>query len=470
MLQRLRESLALILITLLPLHALLITAGTKMLLGAGHAPMPMLAIWKEGLLALILFVVIIELLIRVMNGKLKIENRKFDLIDWLIGALLCLSFIVSILNSQFSILNFLLGFKYDFVPLVAFMILRRAQWSDWFRLSMILVITAVGAILALYGIITFFLPDRFFAFLGYSDLHSLYVPGGPLAAFQHIGSSSLRRIQSTMSGPNQFGIWLLIPWSAVVVSLIRKKVNWFIGLLEMGVIGVAIMITFSRSAWIGAAVIACIAAWPLVRRKISPAVLTWSGAVAVCVVAWIVLASPTLLIRIGSSRDHYLRPMAAIHSIITHPFGLGLGSAGPASNRISDACVYLDAGADATWAKDRQDLCVFVDNKQVQPIGRDCTCPFLPENWYLQVGVELGVVGLFLFLMLISLILIRLRITNFGLRNNVDSAIRNPQSAIFLLFLGISIAALFLHAWEDAAVAYTAWTMIAVALSGVRSP
>jgi hypothetical protein len=33
--------------------------------------------------------------------------------------------------------------------------------------------------------------------------------------------------------------------------------------------------------------------------------------------------------------------------------------------------------------------------------------------------------------------------------------------------LGISIAALFLHAWEDAGVAYTGWIVVAVALSQV---
>jgi uncharacterized protein (DUF983 family) len=33
-----------------------------------------------------------------------------------------------------------------------------------------------------------------------------------------------------------------------------------------------------------------------------------------------------------------------------------------------------------------------------------------------------------------------------------------------LVFLGIGIASLFLHAWEDAAVAYTLWMLIGVAI------
>jgi hypothetical protein len=37
-----------------------------------------------------------------------------------------------------------------------------------------------------------------------------------------------------------------------------------------------------------------------------------------------------------------------------------------------------------------------------------------------------------------------------------------------LAFLGISIAAIFLHAWEDSAVAWTVWLLVAVALSVVH--
>jgi hypothetical protein len=36
--------------------------------------------------------------------------------------------------------------------------------------------------------------------------------------------------------------------------------------------------------------------------------------------------------------------------------------------------------------------------------------------------------------------------------------------SLFLAFLGISIAGLFLHSWEDAAIAYALWLLIAAAL------
>ena len=61
-----------------------------------------------------------------------------------------------------------------------------------------------------------------------------------------------------------------------------------------------------------------------------------------------------------------------------------------------------------------------------------------------EMGVEMGVLGLALFAMLVIVILRRLGKSPF----------------VFLVFLGISIAALFLHAWEDSAVAYTVWVLL----------
>jgi len=131
MLQRIREGLTLILIVVLPFHAFLVTVGTKMIAGPGHSPLPMLALWKEALLGLILIIAIAE-----WARKLRIENGelRMDRIDLCIGVLLFWSLIQAfILNSPFSILHYAFGFKYDFLPLVAFLILRRVPWSDQFR-------------------------------------------------------------------------------------------------------------------------------------------------------------------------------------------------------------------------------------------------------------------------------------------------------------------------------------------------
>ncbi|GEM_PF-401641 len=513
MLQKIREHLALALLTLLPLHALFVTVGTKWIAGPGHAPLTMPALWKEGLLAVILLIACAEI-----TSNLKTQNLKLDIPDLLILSLLAIALLQHfLLPTPYNLqpTTFAHGFRYDFVPLLSFLILRRVPWSDRFKSILPIALLCIGALVAAYGIISFFLPATFFTWLGYSDLHSLYVPDAPLAAFQQIGSSGLRRIQSTMSGPNQLGLWLLIPLSMLLPRIVchavtggdprttggakalpdnsklsndaiegcsvmvhphestyggglvrgdffiasffcmadkRKKASIVItGILAL-LLTTAQLLTFSRAAWIGACVIILITLIRIVPRGMHAKIFMPLSLLVVAGAVLLTLLAPSVVLRLASSRDHLIRPMEAIRTMIAHPLGLGLGTAGPASNRTSDACVFLEAGSDPSWAHDRPDLCVFVENIQVQPLDRTCQCPFLPENWYLQIGVELGVLGFLLYLLLTLRVLVSLRRQT----NNNYSA--------YLSFLSLSIAALFLHAWEDAATAWTIGILLACTL------
>ncbi len=488
-LQRVREGLSLILLALLPFHALFVTVITKIITGPGHAPLPQLAVWKEGVLGLILLIGLVEV---------KKNFKRFDRLDVLIILLIILSVAVTAMTHGDWKL-YLFGFKYDFIPLIAFLILRRVEWSQWFWDQVMKVLLVVGCIVALYGLATFVLPMSWFMALGYSDLHSLYVPGGPLAAFQQIGESGIRRIQGPMSGPNQLGVWLLIPLGIALSSFMKGdnrqspmkgfngqiqgnndhyslftgdwKFHWRLAISAL--LLVAIIFTFSRSAWIAAAVMIALTLWNLLPRRYFVA-LASGGIVLVVIGAFLF---PSVFFRITSSRGHIEKPLAAIQTMIAHPLGLGLGTAGPASNRVSDTCVMLEEGSDPSWAQERPDLCVFVGASQVQPMDRDCQCPRLTENWYLQMGVEMGWVGMVMYVVLVVMVLMRLQETrNKKQETNKleDTNTKNLEvrycnlNIVCLLslvswnyFFGISIAALFLHAWEDSATAYTAWILIA---------
>jgi hypothetical protein len=463
----LREYLSLILIALLPFHAFLVTVVTKVIAGPDHAPLGVLAFWKELLLLIILVIAFIELIqqkLKVESGKWKVMRFHWDWIDLCIAGLIFLAVIVSTLNFPLSTFHLLLGFKYDFLPLVAFLLVRRVPWSELFIQRVFKVVIVSAVIIVLYGLLSLILPASFFRALGYSDLHSLYVPGGPLAPFQQIGGGMIRRMQSVMSGPNQLGIWLLIPLSilaAQAVSGKRLAISSFNKLaahrspLIAVLVLVGILFTFSRAAWISAAVILLIAAWMKVPKDFRVSFFLSLGAFIGTTVIALAVFAPNILLRTASSRDHIARPLEAIQVMIAHPFGLGLGSAGPASNRTSDACVYLETGEDASWALNHADLCVFVGSTQVQPLDRECKCPFLPENWYLQIGVELGVIGFVLYITLIVLI-VRLFVSRFSL---------SPLNiAVTFAFLGVSIASLFLHAWEESATAYSVWVISAMTL------
>ena len=427
--QRLRELLTIVLLGLLPLHAFFVTVGTNVLAGPGHAPLTVLALWKEAVLGVILLIALIE--------WLKKPRFSLDILDWIILGLLALSVIVTArTHADWNV--YLIGFKYDFVPLIAFLALRRVEWSDQFSSRLLKILLIVAAVVSVYGILSMYMHQQFFTWLGYSDLHSLYQPDAPLAAFQKIGGTAIRRIQSTMSGPNQLGLWLLIPLS---IALVRKN--------AVGVFIVfAMMLTLSRSALLAAGVFIAVILWRQLPRKkfFQFAAAMFCLSFVLSIVAYFFAAD--IIVRKASTSDHISRPLAAIQIIKENPLGLGLGTAGPASNRTSGTCVFLSEGSDASWAQVHTNLCVFVGDVQVQPEDKACACPVLPENWYLQIGLEMGILGFALFIALVILILKKLP----------------KNSPVFLAFLGISIASLFLHAWEDAAVAYTVWVLAAVML------
>lgn len=460
---RFREFLTVILIALLPFHALFVTFGTKLLKGPGNAPWSVLAVWKEAFLALILLIAIYEIWDRSRGSTKKWkEVLEFDAIDTIIVSIGFLAVLVSWLTDV-QLGSFVLGIRYDVLPLAAFFILRRVEWSPAFIKNITKTMLSIGGIIAAFALISLVLPASVFTALGYSDLHSLYIANGPLAPFQMIGGSALRRAQSTMSGPNQLGLWLLLPWSFAVLAFWRKvrtSTISFSSVLLPVLVGAAIVASFSRSAWIAATVIAIVAAVIILPKNIAKKILTGFAVFCVAGIVFLTLVRPDIIIRKNSSEGHVNKPIEAWNAMWNYPWGQGLGSAGPANNRVSDTCVELDAGADASWATAHQNLCVFVGGKQVQPVDRACDCPILPENWYLQFGVELGVTGFVLSLLLPVLVLFML----WEKRKILPSGTAGLALGSGLAFLGVSIAAMLLHAWEDAGVAFTVWILLAVVL------
>ncbi len=468
MLQRLRESLALILIAVLPLHAMLVTVATHVLEGQNHAPLVVIALWKEVLLAVIVLLALIEIA-RIKKATQQRSVWSWDQLDWCIVFGIGIGVVVSFSGGagSFSGIDlsaaskrFLLGFKYDFLPLVAFFFLRRALWSSIFFVAAARIIVMVGAVAAVFGIVTLFLPLSFFTAIGYSDLHSLYLPNSSIASFQFLEGTEIRRIQSFMSGPNQFGLWLLLPFAASLQLCIKslreqRRIDAVFYAAGEALIIVALFYTYSRSAWIGAAAILLTVSVLLLRRVIrtwfyrSLAIIIFAVLVGFIVMVG-VRVSPQILVRTQSLKGHFEKPLAAIQTMRAHPFGLGLGTAGPASNRLSDTCIFLDSGADITWAQGRPDLCVFIDNVQKLPAGKVCDCPVLTENWYLQWGVEMGVAGLLLSLAIIFLVFIH------GLKFPVSDVRIFPV----LAFLGVAVGGIFLHSFEDSAVAYSLWLLL----------
>lgn len=434
MVARLRESLTLVLLALLPFHALGVTVLTLAVAGPDHAPLGALALWKEALLAAVILLALTEIL---RSGRKKVFM--FDRIDRAlivtVGALVFGTLFVGVPLKQA-----VYGIRYDLVPLAAFLVLRRVPWDEAFLRKLPFVLAGAVFVAVAYGLLTLVLPTSFFSVLGYSDLHSLYLPNAPVAPFQQVGGTALRRMQGAMSGPNQFGIWLACVMPVLLALPPRnRRVLAPIALL-------AVLLSFSRAAWIATAVVVLVHFWPTIRTLSARTVGIACTGLLVTILAATAFF-PAVVLRGASSSDHLRRPAEALAVMALAPFGRGLGSAGPANNRVTDACVFLEEGSDPSWALPHPELCVFVGKKQIQPENA-CDCPLLPENWYLQLGVEGGWIAMIAFIVLLAFVIRRLW----------------PMPPAFGM-LAVAIAGMFLHAWEDAAVAYTSWILCAIAIT-----
>lgn len=452
-LQTVRELMATVLVALLPLHALLVTVITRLLTGPGHAPLPWLAFWKETLLVALLIIAATEIWQRCRRER---HLPHSDLLDVLIVSLFAVAILSAVVLGT-PLMKLALGLRYDVLAPLSFVILRKVPWSAAGQARIFRTILGVAIGVAAFGLIGLILPVSVFGTLGYAtNFHSLYLPDSPLAPFSQIGETMIRRAQSTLSGPNQLGIWLVIPIAILFARATHRRSlrrsTAAIGLL----LGATLFATFSRTAWI-AATVGTLGAGALqmssklVRRWFLPV----AAGLAVLMLIGI-LAAPKAVVRVSSSRGHFEKPVEALHRLLASPWGEGLASAGPASSRFADACVVLRPEDDPSWAKNQPNLCVFLGEQQVQPTDRLCQCPFHPENWYLQLGVELGWPGVLLWLLIVGLTLKRL------LPLTLSREVAGSTAAIAQLSL--ATASLFLHAWEDAAVAFTIWILTAIAL------
>lgn len=126
----------------------------------------------------------------------------------------------------------------------------------------------------------------------------------------------------------------------------------------------------------------------------------------------------------GSTQDHLVATHQGIKEAVQHPFGLGLGSAGPAS---------------------------FYSRNDSR----------IAENYYVQIAQEVGVLGLFIFMAII--IGVGARLYKLAVYEKRDDAL-----SAFAALIGISIVALLLHAWADEATAYVWWGLAALTLYSNR--
>jgi len=408
-LTRLVQAGLLAIVVLIPFHAFLsVWAGSVF----GHQAL--IQSWKE-----VLAVILVALSLGILFRNPQVLQRFRTPLFFAIGAFVTVALLVTLIARP-NLTAAIFGIKTDieFLALFAVAILV-ADKIQLVRYTKVILVTA--AIVAGIGILlSFVLAPDFLKIFGYGP--------GTILPFRLIGPQSFGiRTPSTLGGPNQFGAFLILPLCMSVVLMI-KRWRWWQVPLTLVLVG-GIVASYSRSAWLGATIGVLVILLSLVKTKrmllAIVVALVAIGTTAALVsfstiknsdLSYYLLHESTIAqYSSNSTSQHGAASAAALRSLYQHPWGLGLGSAGPASFHGGIANI--------------------------------------PENYYLQLALETGIIGLLAFLGIVVIL---------GWRLFQDRHHSLLALALFGALVGLSIENLFLHGWADSSTAFVFWILAGV--------
>ena len=267
--------------------------------------------------------------------------------------------------------------------------------------------------------------------LPYDVLRHFGYSAATILPYEDINSNlHYMRVMSTLRGANPLGAYLVALVSLLLAKR-QKQVWWYV---LLGASLVVLVLTFSRSAWIGMLSAAAVIAVARYMRgvRINPSFVLW------CVVAAGVLGGVAVGISRStafqnvflhtqahsavvttSNQGHATALQRGVRDVLREPFGRGPGTAGPAS---------------------------------AYNVGHPVR---IAENYFIQIAQETGWLGLFLF------VTIQCFIGGMLWRRR-----RDPLAlGLFAGLIGISAVGLFSHVWTDDTLAYIWWGLAGIALA-----
>ncbi|HEU5186907.1 MAG TPA: O-antigen ligase family protein [Candidatus Saccharimonadales bacterium] len=402
-----------VILLLLPVHAFLSTWG-----GTAIGPLLVWKSWKELLLAGLLPVTLLFLWLRPDITKI-LWSR------WVNRLILVYAFVTGIgalfSPAQFEAIAAGLMFNLRFFALflLAQIVVESGlpvleKFKTWCAPAL-LVITVLLGVVAMAQV--YVLPKDFLVQFGYDK-------GSSIAPYILVDENpDALRAFATLRGPNTLGAYLLVPLALALVLILKQRRTVLVwAAIVFGL--AALLLTGSRSAWLGALAMATVTVLLHVPRgKLKPflAKAVPLGLAAIAAVVALALAVPAVRLAVfhsspgdptlleGSSEQHWQATLAGVADVLAHPLGSGVGTAGPASFYAS----------------------------QVK----------LAENYFVQIAQEVGVVGLILF----ALICIALARQLWAGREYMWPKV------LLAAFAGLTIINVFLHGWADDPTAMTWW-------------
>lgn len=406
---------AIIIIALLPFHEFLTTW-----LGDNFGYLPVFRIWKE-ILILICSFFIIYLISKKPVLKRWVRSDPLILLIWLYVALTILLGLWAYHNKQVNIKALGDGLIIDLRYFAFFGITAvLTYYSDFLKSHWREAIIIPGVLVLAFGVAQLFLQPNFLSHFGYG--------AKTIPAYATVNSNkSIVRIQSTLRGPDPLGAYIVVLVPAILIGLRKKYLKALLIALSL----IVLYFTYSRSGVVGLVVALVVLAY---LEWVKPA---WRKTFVIVLASLAVLGLlGVLLLRNNTSVQNVLfhtqtgsvNPSSnaarvsawesGIRDIIHQPLGGGTGTAGPAS----------------------------VHNNHPARIA---------ENYYLQIGQEIGVIGLAIFVAINIIVGVRL----YKRRDD-------PFSAMLLaIFIGVSVINMTDHAWADDVLSLIWWGLAGIALT-----
>lgn len=429
-----------LLIFLLPFHAFLVTV----LKCRFDINTDLLRFWKEGIIiGLILY--LFGLVYKHHNWSLKKIYEKNTLLGLTTAFIISSAFYIYFPFMELRVASFL-GFRYD----VMFLLMMIIGLYSWLIGEIRYFIRTLCV--ATFGILIVFLPWYLFgdisalaSIFGYSSEVSTYTANQCISFAQNVEGQ--HRFQGTFGGPIRFSVFLTIVgclFSGWLLSTerfsTRQKQGLFAGFMIL--ILPAIFFSYSKTSilWVlfAGAVFSLLVYKYRWRKKITKQFYVALWAAISIPIALVALLKWELFLHLGSVLNRLDNLWKSAEMFWYNPFGYGLGIAGPASqigNSIESA---------GNWT---------IATNTVSRVYK-----FLPENWYVQILLEQGIIGFAIFMSLI--ILIGYRLVDLVKRRH-DYLIIGITTAYFAL----CFMALFTHAFEEAATSYILFFFIGLVLT-----
>lgn len=387
-----------------------------------------LEVWKVAKDVLLVAAVMFTICLVFIEKK---GTKAFWTLAAITAAYTFLHLLVWLFNSDIYQRSALLGTLFN-VRLPAFALLAMGAFittpSKFAFSSLIKIVLGVSTAVAVLGLLQYLLPKDVLTYVGYG------LDRGVRPAFFIDDNPAYPRIMSTLREPNSLAAYLLLPIGLLTALLMSvRKHRVLLGLLFVVHLA-ALYLTHSRSAWIAVMVTTgLVVLWRYrtmaarVVRRYWPLVAV--GVVAVCAGAVVAWQNPRLQSVISHSTPdaagqddldsndyHWLFFKQGVEGIARDPLGHGPGTAGLAS----------------------------IQN----PEGS-----FLTENYYVQVGYEIGVLGLLMFIA-INVWVYRL------LTRHKEPLV----TALLASFWGLVVMNMLLHIWANEAVAAQWWLLAGVVI------